>query len=79
MNASAPLNALRPDPSAINAPDLLAWEMIKRLIGYDTTSRESNLALIDWIRGYLESYGAQCELTFDDDKRKANLFATLPA
>jgi acetylornithine deacetylase len=53
--------------------------MIRRLVAFDTTSRESNLALIDWVRGYLESLGAQCALTFDDDRRKANLFATLPA
>ena len=79
MNASAPLTAMRPDPSATEAPNLLAWEMIRTLVGFDTTSRESNLALIDWIRGYLESHGAQCALTFDDEQRKANLFATLPA
>jgi acetylornithine deacetylase len=53
--------------------------MIRTLVAFDTTSRESNLALIDWVRGYLESYGAQCTMTFDDDRRKANLFATLPA
>ncbi|MEO8303378.1 MAG: acetylornithine deacetylase [Betaproteobacteria bacterium] len=53
--------------------------MIRRLVAFDTTSRESNLALIDWVRGYLESFGAECTLTFDDDRRKANLFATLPA
>jgi len=79
MNASTPLTAMRPDPAATDAPDLLAWEMIRTLVGFDTTSRESNLALIDWIRAYLESHGADCLLTFDDDKRKANLFATFAA
>src|SRR4029450_5523903 len=79
MNAPDTLAALRPRGSAADIPGLLAWEMIRRLIAYDTTSRESNLALIDWVRGYLESYGAQCTLTFNDDRRKANLFATLPA
>ena len=32
-------------------------EMIRRLVGFDTTSRESNLALIDWVRDYLDGYG----------------------
>lgn len=79
MNASTPRTAMRPDASASKPPQLLAWEMIRTLVGYDTTSRESNLALIDWIKSYLEAQGAQCTLTFDDDRRKANLFATLPA
>jgi acetylornithine deacetylase len=79
MNAPDTLDALRPRSSAAEITGLRAWEMIRTLIAFDTTSRESNLALIDWVRGYLESYGARCTLTFDDDRRKANLFATLPA
>jgi acetylornithine deacetylase len=51
--------------------------MIERLIGFDTTSRDSNLALIEWVRGYLAEHEIESELTFDDDRRKANLFATL--
>jgi acetylornithine deacetylase len=51
--------------------------MIRRLVGFDTTSRESNLALIDWVREYLSEHGIESRLTFDDDQRKANLFATL--
>ena len=78
MNAPDTLTAMRPGSSAANGPELVAWEMIRTLVAFDTTSRESNLALIDWVRGYLESYGAQCTMTFDDDRRKANLFATLP-
>ncbi|MGZ0247748.1 MAG: M20/M25/M40 family metallo-hydrolase, partial [Alphaproteobacteria bacterium] len=50
--------------------------MIKSLIAFDTTSRESNLALIDWVRNYLNGLGIQSQLTFDDDERKANLYAT---
>jgi acetylornithine deacetylase len=79
MNAPDSHSALRPGPSAAGAPGIRAWELIRKLVAYDTTSRESNLALIEWVRGYLESYGARCALTFDDDGRKANLFATLPA
>jgi acetylornithine deacetylase len=35
--------------------------------------------LINWVREYLAGYGIEVALTFDDDRRKANLFATLPA
>ena len=61
------------------AGDLVAEAMIQTLVAFDTTSRESNLALIDWVRDWLASHGVHSTLTFDDDQRKANLFATLPA
>lgn len=62
-----------------DARDLAAWDMIVRLVAFDTTSRESNLALIEWVRDYLAGFGIASSLTFDDTRRKANLFATLPA
>ncbi|MSQ73832.1 MAG: acetylornithine deacetylase [Betaproteobacteria bacterium] len=52
-------------------------EMIRKLVSFPTVSRESNLELIDFVREYLKPLGAELRLTFDDDKRKANLFATL--
>ncbi len=51
--------------------------MIERLIAFDTTSRNSNLDLIHDVRDYLKGLGVESHLTFDDDKRKANLYATL--
>ncbi len=51
--------------------------MIDRLIAFDTTSRNSNLELIHDVRDYLKSLGVESHLTFDDDGRKANLYATL--
>jgi len=51
--------------------------MIERLIAFDTTSRNSNLDLIHDVRDYLKDLGVESHLTFDDDKRKANLYATL--
>ena len=60
-------------------PKLIGLELIRTLIAFDTTSRDSNLALIDWVRDYLAGHGIDSRLTFDDDRRKANLFATLPA
>jgi acetylornithine deacetylase len=51
--------------------------MIRQLVSFDTTSRESNMALIDWVRAYLRDHGVDSRLTFDDSGRKANLFATV--
>jgi len=61
------------------AAALQSWDLIHRLVAFDTTSRDSNLALIDWVQTYLGRHGIESTLTFDDDRRKANLFATLPA
>jgi acetylornithine deacetylase len=59
--------------------DVLAWPLIRRLIAFDTTSRDSNLALLDWVRDFLADHGVFATYTFDDERRKANLWATLPA
>jgi len=61
------------------SPGLRSLELIRTLVGFDTTSRGSNIALIDWVKGYLAGYGIDSQLTTNDDGRKANLFATLPA
>jgi len=65
--------------AVVDRVQLVSMDMIRTLIGFDTTSRGSNLALIDWVRDYLAGHGIDSQLTFDDDRRKANLFATLPA
>ena len=51
--------------------------MIDRLIAFDTTSRDSNLALIDYVQDYLRGHGVASELVPSEDGRKANLFATI--
>ena len=51
--------------------------LIERLIGFDTTSRNSNLELIHFVRGYLEDHGIGSSLTYDETGEKANLYATL--
>src|SRR5665213_1043103 len=56
---------------------LTSRQMIDRLVGFDTTSRESNLALIEFVRDYLDGWGIKSELTYDYDHRKANLYATV--
>lgn len=52
-------------------------ETVKRLIAFDTTSRNSNLELIAFAQNIFEAADARCRLTFDEDGAKANLFATL--
>ena len=52
-------------------------EILGALIGFDTTSRESNLQLIEFVRAYLAGHQVPCELIFNDEGSKANLFATL--
>ena len=50
--------------------------LTRLLIGFDTTSRGSNLALIDFVQELLEAAGARCRRTFDATRAKANLFAS---
>src|SRR5579871_5378440 len=52
-------------------------DRVKDLIAFDTTSRDSNLALIDYAQALLEKAGARCRRTFDASGKKANLFATI--
>jgi acetylornithine deacetylase len=54
-----------------------AIAMIERLVAFDTTSHLSNLALIDDVKAYLAGHGIDSRLTFNDEKTKANLFATI--
>src|SRR5271156_3097535 len=58
-------------------PSAAALEIIKRLIGFQTVSRDSNLGLIEWARDYLARLGAKTRLTYNTARNKANLFATL--
>jgi len=52
-------------------------ELLRRLVAFPTVSRDSNLDLIHFVRDALKPCGAEIRLTYDDDGRKANLFATL--
>ena len=58
------------------AAQIAPLELVKSLIAFDTTSRGSNLALIDYAQGLLEAAGGRCRRTFDETRTKANLFAT---
>ncbi|WP_439632960.1 acetylornithine deacetylase [Glycocaulis sp.] len=52
-----------------------AIALLERLIAFDTTSRNSNLALIDWVEDYLTGLGARCERVPSPDGLKSNLHA----
>lgn len=67
MNQTAMPPAIKPETFAL----------IERLIGFDTTSRGSNLGLIEWARDYLKDIGLESRLTYDAAGNKANLFATV--
>lgn len=56
------------------SPETLA--ALKALIAFDTTSRHSNLPLIDWAEGWLRQHGGRCERIYDETGTKANLWAT---
>ena len=52
-------------------------ELLQTLVGFDTTSVKSNLALIDFVRDYLATQGVQSTLIPSSDGAKASLFATI--
>ena len=54
-----------------------ALELARTLVGFNTVSANSNLALIHFIRDELARLGVKSRLTHNDDRTKANLFATL--
>lgn len=52
-------------------------ELIEKLVSFDTTSRDSNLALIDFVRDYLAGHGVEATIVRDEREPKANLYATV--
>lgn len=52
-------------------------DLLAELIAFNTVSRESNLALIEFVRFYLSGFGIDSQLVFSADRRKANLYARL--
>jgi len=52
-------------------------ELLSQLLSFDTTSRESNLELIQAIKKYLKDLGIESTLVFNTERTKANLYARL--
>ncbi|MBS0429539.1 MAG: acetylornithine deacetylase [Proteobacteria bacterium] len=54
-------------------------EFAQRLVRMNTVSDRSNLELIEFARDHLAGLGVRSRLTYNEDRTKANLFATLGA
>ena len=52
-------------------------DLLERLVSFDTTSRNSNLPLIGFIRDYLEGFGVTYRISTDATGQKANLHAII--
>lgn len=65
-------------PATTPVPDRpTSAEMLARLVGFDTTSRNSNLALIEHVCAYLDAHGVPYRVSTDADGCKANLHAVI--
>ena len=51
--------------------------ILERLIAFDTTSRNSNLALIEWVEAFLSERGVVSRRVANADGSKANLYAAI--
>jgi acetylornithine deacetylase len=54
-----------------------AIDILSLLVGFDTTSRGSNLALIEWVEAYLSDLGVASKRVPNHDGTKSNLLATI--
>jgi acetylornithine deacetylase len=52
-------------------------DILRDLIAFPTVSRDSNLALISYVRDFLARRGVEATLVHNEDGRKANLWATI--
>ena len=60
-------------------PSSSALDWAQRLVRLDTVSHLSNLPLIETVADHLRGLGVPLRLTYDAERRKANLFATIGA
>jgi len=54
-----------------------AIEILRKLVGFQSISRQSNLALIEYVQDYLAGFDVACRLVFNEDRSRANLYATI--
>lgn len=59
------------------APRLSTAELLSRLVSYDTTSRNSNLELMGFVRDYLDAHGVPYRVSTDATGQKANIHAII--
>ena len=54
---------------------LTSRQILDQLVSFPTVSRGSNLALVDWLEGYLTGHGILCFRHWNEDRQKAALIA----
>jgi acetylornithine deacetylase len=54
-----------------------AIDILETLVGFDTTSRLSNLALVEWVEAYLARHGVSARRVPNAEGTKSNLIATV--
>ncbi|PZX17657.1 acetylornithine deacetylase [Palleronia aestuarii] len=54
-----------------------ARAILDRLVSFPTVSRDSNLALIDWVEEYLAGHGVAAHRVYDETGTKAALYANV--
>jgi len=57
--------------------ELTTQEILAQLVSFPTVSCESNLALVDWVEGYLAQWGISSRRVYDAQGTKANLYAVI--
>ena len=55
--------------------ELSPRQLLDQLVAFPTVSRDSNLALVDWLEEYLASHGIKAHRHWNEDRTKAALFA----
>ena len=68
---------MTPTPRETVEPRSLSW--VTRLVSLDTTSRRSNLELIDLVAGEMRRHGLSPQILPNEDGTKANLLVTIAA
>jgi acetylornithine deacetylase len=65
------------DSTQTAATRLTTTDLLERLVSFDTTSRNSNLPLIGFVRDYLDGFGVKYRISTDETGGKANLHAII--
>jgi acetylornithine deacetylase len=66
-----------PRSATVRASLAEAIELLRALVGFDTTSSKSNLELIDFVENFLDGHSIECFRVTSADGFKADLFATI--
>jgi acetylornithine deacetylase len=61
----------------MRSPSEESFGLLEKPVAFDTMSRRSNLEMVAFVEDHLKALGVRSELTYDDDGKKANLFATI--